>query len=78
MNDQHAQLLASLSRLSDKTEKAEARILDRATRRVNAINARLETLRATIEIRGESEYLALVEERGQLSRVIATAEKTLA
>lgn len=78
MNDEHAKLLASLSGLAVKTEKAERRILDKASRRIDAINARLETLRGTIEIRGESEYLALVKERGDLNRVIAMAQQNLA
>lgn len=78
MNDEHAKLLASLSGLADKTERAERKIMDKASRRIDAINARLETLRGTIEIRGESEYLALVKERGELSRVIAMAQKNLA
>lgn len=71
MNDQHVKLMASLDRLSAKTEKAERAIVDKASRRLDAINARLETLRGTIEIRGEDEYLGLVRERADLMRVIA-------
>lgn len=72
--------LGELQTLAGETEAAERRILERAQARLDVVNAMIERQRPGVESApeaGQSRYLALVEERGQLGVVIAKARKIL-
>lgn len=72
--------LGELGKLSAKTEAAERRILERASARLDEVNASLERLRPGVEAapeRSQDRYVKLVEERGQLQTVIAKARAAL-
>ena len=71
--------LTELDGLSEKTESAERRILTAAQSRIDAVQARIETLRPTVLLgaKAEEEYKALVEERRKLRVVIAQAQQVL-
>lgn len=72
--------LGDLHGLAAKTEAAERRILEQATRRLDEVNAAIERARPGVESAPENaqdRYLGLVQERGQLNVVIAKARKAL-
>jgi hypothetical protein len=72
--------LGELHGLAAKTEAAERRILERATARLDEVNAAIERLRPGVETApgaSQDRYLSLITERGQLATVIAKARQAL-
>jgi multidrug resistance efflux pump len=72
--------LGELGDMAAKTEAAERRILERATARLDQVNAELERSRPGIEAapdKSQDRYTALIQERGQLNLVVAKARKAL-
>lgn len=72
--------LGELASLTARTEEDERRILDRAVKRRDVVQAAIERARPGIETapeEGQERYQALITERGHLDLVIARANKTL-
>lgn len=72
--------LGELHGLAAKTEAAERRILERATARLDEVNAAIERLHPGVETApdaSQDRYLSLITERGQLGTVIAKARQAL-
>lgn len=63
--------LKNLAVLAERSERVDGRIRDAAKDRLSAVNDRIENLKATVALHGDSEYLELVKERGYLERVVA-------
>jgi hypothetical protein len=72
--------LGELAALTARTEADEHRILDRAEKRREIVQASIERARPGIESapeEGQERYQSLITERGHLDLVIARARKTL-
>lgn len=71
--------LGELAALSDKTEKAERKILDDATRMLADVEGKMSAAasRALQSDKGGDEYTELVAERGRLQQVISRAKAVL-
>jgi len=72
--------LGELNSLANKTDKAERQILERASARLEEVNAQIKRAQPGLEgapDASQDRYLELVQERGQLQMVIAKARSVL-
>lgn len=73
--------LGDLAGLADRTQRTEQRILEQAEKRLAEIQAKIDRSEKGVEGAsedGQSAYLELISERGQLQQVIARARTNLA
>lgn len=70
--------LGDLAAMAHQTEDAERQILARAQERLTAVQAELTKAGADALAGGGNQYMALIQERGQLQQVIAQAHQVLA
>jgi hypothetical protein len=75
--DQAHHHLGELASLSHQTQEAERKILDRAQARLKEVEQSIADTRKTALTGGGDDYMALIQERGQLHQVIALARHNL-
>lgn len=71
--------IGELASLDAQTDAAERKILERAEKRLEAVQARMDELhpRAVVDNAAGTEYLTLAKERHQLNVIIETAKRNL-